>query len=772
MPRFLHLHLHFLVVIILCRAGWQSRRKRTGSLILAFNKLRVADSPNAENLQQQPHGNVEIPVNCYQILGLLDGCSKDQVVKAAMELKVAEIEEGYSSSVSQSRQEVLMDVRDRLLFEPEFAGNVRERVPPKSSLSLPWPWLTAALSLLQEVGEDEMVLKVGRATMQHANAKPYIHDILLSMALSECSIARRGFESGRVSKGFDALARAQLLLRSKRSLAKLTLLAEIEASLEELAPTCLLEHLSMPRTPENAERREGALAALREVLRQGLEAEASCAVTDWSVFLSQAMNKLLAVEIVGLLPWETLATIRKNYSSSEARQQRSVIDFNCFYMALLAHIAVGFSRKRPELIEKANNIIESLERTEAVNLSLEGAMCKLLLGEGKVVLREDLQKLGLNGSAREQHWAKIDSPKLDNGGVDLYASLEKWLKDAVLGVFMDTRDCTPSLVNYFGNKVKMPIDGWKRKDVDRPLPCVGRRFPSHTTTQSQTLSSSVQALTCSSPTEIPEAGGNLSPSSTQTPSIFNKSRNASSLIWNQNVGVSRKRLSRSWSGKGKTVGKLFLVALLAGCAFISIRLHLQSKPMAHSYKSFATQPDCSIKRSACSADQSSSHSTSTAQTLRENIGSRITMAIAKSLMPFAKQHENQADENAWPVTDLSLLIGKSRRNVFYRKQMAFREAESLVRRWQSTKAEALGPNHEIHRLSEILAEPMLSQWQGLAESAKSRSCFWRFVLLHLSIVHAEISSDDMGWEIAEVEAVLEEAAELVDETQLKNPNYY
>lgn len=48
-------------------------------------------------------------------------------------------------------QNLLMDVRDKLLFEPEYAGNTRERVPPKSSLRIPWGWLPGALCLLQEV---------------------------------------------------------------------------------------------------------------------------------------------------------------------------------------------------------------------------------------------------------------------------------------------------------------------------------------------------------------------------------------------------------------------------------------------------------------------------------------------------------------------------------------------------------------------------------------------------------------------------------------------
>lgn len=39
-----------------------------------------------------------------QILGVPIGCSKDQVVKAAMQLRATEIEEGYNPSVLPSRQ--------------------------------------------------------------------------------------------------------------------------------------------------------------------------------------------------------------------------------------------------------------------------------------------------------------------------------------------------------------------------------------------------------------------------------------------------------------------------------------------------------------------------------------------------------------------------------------------------------------------------------------------------------------------------------------------
>ncbi|KAF6153300.1 hypothetical protein GIB67_003490 [Kingdonia uniflora] len=37
------------------------------------------------------------------------------------------------------------------------------------------------------------------------------------------------------------------------------------------------------------------------------------------------------------------------------------------------------------------------------------------------------------------------------------------------------------------------------------------------------------------------------------------------------------------------------------------------------------------------------------------------------------------------------------------------EAEALVKQWQAIKAEALGPDHQLQSLSEVLSESMLTQ---------------------------------------------------------------
>ena len=43
----------------------------------------------------------------------------------------------------------------------------------------------------------------------------------------KCTTAKIGFEKKKVSQGFEALARAQCLLRSKKSFEELTLLSQV-----------------------------------------------------------------------------------------------------------------------------------------------------------------------------------------------------------------------------------------------------------------------------------------------------------------------------------------------------------------------------------------------------------------------------------------------------------------------------------------------------------------------------------------------------------------
>ncbi|XP_057968953.1 plastid division protein CDP1, chloroplastic isoform X2 [Malania oleifera] len=711
---------------------------------------------------------IEIPITCYQLVGVPDQAEKDEIVRSVMELKTAEVEEGYTMDAVVSRQDLLMDVRDKLLFEPEYAGNMKEKIPPKASLRIPWTWLSGALCLLQEVGELKLVLEIGRKALQHPDVKPYVHDLLLSMALAECAIAKIGFEKNDVSPGFEALARAQCLLRSRVSLGKMTLLSQIEESLEELAPACTLEILGMPCTPENAERRRGAIAALHELLRQGLDCQTSCKVQDWPCFLSQALNRLMATEIVDLLPWDSLAVTRKNKKLLESQNQRVVIDFSCFYTVLLAHIALGFLRKQTDLISKAKTISECLIASEGIDLKFEEAFCLFLLGEGEEAdAIEKLRQLELNSNSTSQH----SVPEKENKDVSgTNPILEIWLKNAVLGVFPDTQDSAPSLVNFFSVE-KQNLRKRQSRRAPQTMPAVSHR-PLCASLASNQRDIEEPFRYRNSSLHLGAAVKPLALADLQNPLMLDKDASRgnisiSAVQLKRNLGAHHNRVWESWLASRDMIGRIIVGAVL-GCIvfatfnFSSMKIgwmrvsRWDSKPNMYASSLTSSMP-------VSSADHSLRPACIDGSSIPGQLKKLLAVVKAHLRNRFTAGNLQSSCRASSPTSSMAAL---------YRRPMPIEEAEALVKLWQSIKAEALGPSHQIHSLSEVLDESMLVQFEALADAAKARSCFWRFVLLQLSVLRADILSDKAGAELAEIEAFLQEAAELVSESQDRNPTYY
>ncbi|XP_065001138.1 plastid division protein CDP1, chloroplastic-like [Musa acuminata AAA Group] len=732
-------------------------------------KMKVLEAPAIEN--GQVRDRVEIPVTCFQLLGVTVQAEKDEIVKAVMELKNSTIEDGYTAETIVSRKDLLMDVRDKLLFEPEYAGNIKEKVPPKPSLRIPWSWLPVALCLLQEVGEVKLVLEIGRAALQLPDAKPYSHDLLLSMALAECSIAKVGFEKNKVSEGFEALARAQYLLKSNVSLAKMPLLSQVEESLEDLAPACTLELLGLPLIPDSAERRRGALAALQELIRQGLDVESSCRVQDWPSFLIQAMNRLMATEIVDLLSWDTLAVTRKNKKSIESQSQRVVLDLNCFYLAMVAHIALGFSMRQNEMITRAKAICECLIISDGADLKFEEAFCSFLLGQtgGMETVEKLLQLETIRSCTSQNSRSGMSGTYKDKGTVN--QTLETWLKDAVLSLFPDTRDCSPSLANFFGSPKRILSSGNQKKiGTMKTLPSAGHYVSSFGLLVDH-RTSGAQSAKVNSTNNLGEAVKQLAPVNLQSQMAVGKTNgNASSLSsqLKRNLDLHHQGFWESWLNKGDITGKAAYMTL-AGCilfgAFKLLAMQFGHLKMPHELKSIN---HCITSEAAALSHFAGGDSTSAFR------GRDIMWQLRKLWSMFSQCLEHKISvgsmQNGWP-TDLSPL-STSAGFMIHKRHMALEEAEALVHQWQDIKAEALGPSHQIQLLSNILSEEMLSKWQDLANSAKAKSCFWRFVLIQASILRAEIVSDGGDDEFAEIEAVIEEAAELVDESEPKKPSYY
>ncbi|XP_011003677.1 PREDICTED: plastid division protein CDP1, chloroplastic-like isoform X2 [Populus euphratica] len=670
---------------------------------------------------------VEIPVTCYQVVGVPDKAEKDEIVKSVMQLKNAQVEEGYTMDAVMSRQDLLMDVRDKLLFEPEYAGNVREKIPPKSSLRIPWAWLSGALCLLQEVGEEKLVLDIGRAALQHPDAKPYSHDVLLSMAL-----------------------------------------AEIEESLEELAPACTLELLGMLPSPENAERRRGAIAALRELLRQGLDVETSCRVQDWPCFLSQALNRLMATEIVDLLPWDDLALVRKNKKSLESQNQRVVIDFNCFYMVILAHIALGFSSKQTELVNKAKTICECLMASESINLKFEEAFCLFLLGQGNQ--DQAVEKLWQIESSSNPATRSLVPGKDIKDVSGAKPSLETWLKDSVLAIFSDTRDCSPSLVSFFGGERRAVASKKSRIAAQATAP-VSHRPLSDIAMKRMDAGETIPHMNSSQ--HFRSAVKQLAPTDLQSSLILTKNASGSnvnepSVQLKRDLGVYNRGTWKSWLEREDLVAKISFVGVLGCIVFITFKLSgMNVGRMRIASRLTSDRTSMGTSTLAWTTDSSLDRNVHPVYISQSGIFSRLRNLLSMIKVQFGNRSYAKRLQGSRLAASISSSIA-----TISRKQMPVEEAEALVKHWQAIKAKALGPGHQVHSLSEVLDESMLAQWQALADAAKAQSSYWRFVLLQLSILQAHIFSDGYGVEIAEVEALLEEAAELVDESLQKNPNYY
>ena len=62
---------------------------------------------------------------------------------------------------------------------------------------------------------------------------------LIIGAFLKCAIAKIGFEKNKVSDGFEALARAQCLLRSKTTLGKMALLSQVKLFFFLLVCVCV-----------------------------------------------------------------------------------------------------------------------------------------------------------------------------------------------------------------------------------------------------------------------------------------------------------------------------------------------------------------------------------------------------------------------------------------------------------------------------------------------------------------------------------------------------
>ncbi|XP_024200437.1 plastid division protein CDP1, chloroplastic-like [Rosa chinensis] len=86
--------------------------------LTALWALNAVDTHHHHHIVETPPARttVEIPVTCYQLIGVPDRAEKDEVVKSVMDLKSAEIEEGYTMDAVGYRRIFLRFLNDFEIF--------------------------------------------------------------------------------------------------------------------------------------------------------------------------------------------------------------------------------------------------------------------------------------------------------------------------------------------------------------------------------------------------------------------------------------------------------------------------------------------------------------------------------------------------------------------------------------------------------------------------------------------------------------------------------
>lgn len=411
---------------------------------------------------------MRIPLDYYRILGLPIQATAEQLQQAhrdrALQLPRREYSEAAIASRKQLLDEayaVLSDPEQRRLYDSSFLNRAQEDLgdgllgsisgsattsvapatadPYGPSIDIRENQVVGALLILLELGEYELVLKLGRPSLsgntnlavgQPSQFDIVRSDILLTVALAYLELGREQWQQGQYESAAGSLEAGQDFLLREGIFASVR--GEMQSDLYKLRPYRVLELLSLPTSSER-ERRQG-LSLLQDMLQErgGIDGsgndQSGLNVDDFLRFIQQLRSYLTASEQVSLF-------------ESEARRPSAVAT----YLAIYALLAKGFAYRQPSLVRRAKHLLLRLGTRQDVHL--EQAVCALLLGQTEEANRalELSQEYEPIAFIREH---SKGSPDL-LPGLCLYS--ERWLQGEVFPHFRDLVQQQASLKDYFAD---------------------------------------------------------------------------------------------------------------------------------------------------------------------------------------------------------------------------------------------------------------------------------------------------------------------------------
>ncbi len=626
--------------------------------------------------------------------------------------------------------------------------------PHTPSIEIDDNQFVGALLVLQELGEYELVQKLGRPYLNNGSialaegrfGDPQLvrPDIVLTVSLACLELGREQWQQGQYQNAAKSLEAGQELLLRESLFPSVR--GEMQADIYKLRPYNILELLSLPEE-KVAERRQG-LQILREMLeeRGGIDGSgddrSGLGIEDFLRFVQQLRKHLTSSE------QQTLFEVEAGRPSAVAT-----------YLSVYTLLAQGFAARQPAMIRRAKLMLMQLGRRQDVHL--EKAVCSLLLGQTEEASR------ALDLSSEKEPLVFIrehsqDSPDL-LPGLCLYA--EHWLQEEVFPHFRDLANQSVSLKDYFADpKVQayleaLPSDAETANEwvVVQPrsgkpqgkLPPAGDRPPAPPQPPATKQGASTVTLT-----PVP------ADTSTAASDPKDHSRAAAlgaiSAVPNQTAEARRpaastpkhRRRPHSTGGSG-AIGQGLTGSFADRARTLAAQISAQVKSMPPNKLALLVVAGVlsllilwwilSLFASAIQALSGPS--------LQGEQASVSLEAPPVEIPPLAPAPEPSAPATAAPVSGA----------------ITDEAAGQIVQSWLSAKAAALGPNHAVEELKQVLTEPALSRWELMAQAQQKNNAYQRYVhKLQVKGVKTNPTNPDR----MEVEAQVTEKAEVFDRDQL------
>ncbi|OMO75324.1 hypothetical protein COLO4_26194 [Corchorus olitorius] len=663
------------------------------------------------------------------------------------------IKRAYEARVSKPpqygfSQETLINRRQILQAACETLANAGSRRNYNQGLAddeldtiitqVPWDKVPGALCVLQEAGETEVVLQIGESLLRERLPKAFKQDVVLAMALAYVDLSRDAMALNPPDfiSACEVLEMALKLLQEEgaSSLAP-HLQAQIDETLEEITPRCVLELLALPLGDEYRMKRNEGLRGVRNILWAvgGGGAAAIAGGFTREDYMNEAFLRMTAFEQVDLF---------------DATPGNIPAESFEVYGVALAVVAHAFLSKKPHLIRDADNLFQQLQQTKVASLpdpvslytprenreidfALERGLCSLLVGE----LDECRFWLGLDSDSSPYRNSSIVDFVMENAEDNddkdlpgLCKLLETWLMEVVFPRFRDTKDIQFKLGDYYDDPTVLRYLEGLEGVSGSPLAAaaaIARIGAEATAVLDHVKSSAIQALQKVFPPRRAEEGmrHQLDDEKNSFFPVF-KDEEAQENSDNEDYALLTEipgKSSMEETHEQETITdkiKDSSVKIMTAGVVIGLLTLVSLKFL----------PGRSVIRK------------------------EINPAMASNVTNVGSVDENTLQELP---------------------RMDARIAESIVRKWQNIKTQALGPDHCLDKLPEVLDGQMLKTWTDRAAEIARLGWIYDHNLLNLAINSVTLSLDGQR---AVVEATLEESIRLTDvhhpENNATNVNTY